>query len=137
MSGSGWQALMLVSAAVALFAVAGLASTWLMKRTRSVSQGINTKREQTDLRQLVDDDLVVLQRLADGDTIKFSQDGDAAWFTKGDRAFVGDAVIRLREKGFTERRCDDDENYRGMSEYDAISDVGRAALATPLAAGGK
>lgn len=80
------------------------------------------------LRPQVEDETEILQRLAEGDTIVFSQDGDMAWFTKGDRAFVGDAIMSLREKGFLLRRCDDEENYRGLSEYDTISEAGRAAL---------
>ncbi|MDO6966930.1 hypothetical protein [Rhizobium alvei] len=80
------------------------------------------------LRPIVDDETEILKRLAAGDTIRFSQDGDAAWFTKGDGAFVGNAIISLRSKGYLKRECDDEENYRGMSEYDTISDLGRAAL---------
>lgn len=71
----------------------------------------------------------VLTRLAEGDAIVFSQDGDYAWFSGGDRADVGDEVITLRAKGFTQREVADEENYRGMSEQDVISDAGRAALA--------
>ena len=79
-------------------------------------------------RPWVEDEAEILRRLASGDTIVFSQDGDMAWFTKGDRAFVGDAIMELRKKGFLLRKCDDDENYRGLSEYDTISETGRAAL---------
>jgi hypothetical protein len=72
----------------------------------------------------------VLRRLGAGDTIVYSQDGEVAWFTGGDRALVSDkAVWSLRNRGFIVRKCDDEENYRGLSEYDAISEAGRAALA--------
>lgn len=79
-------------------------------------------------RPIVDDEMEILKRLAAGDTIRFSQDGDTAWFTKGDGAFVGNAIISLRSKGYLKRECDDEENYRGTAEYDTISDLGRAAL---------
>lgn len=75
-----------------------------------------------------DDEDTILRRLAEGDTIHFSQDGDMAWFTKGDKAFVGDAIMSLREKGYLSRRCDDEENYRGLSEYDTISEAGKLYL---------
>lgn len=81
----------------------------------------------------VDDELVILRRLADGDTIVFSLDGDMAWFTKGDRAFVGDSIMSLREKGHLLRKrdgVDDEDDPRGIAFYDTISDAGRAALAT-------
>lgn len=71
---------------------------------------------------------MVLARLARGDSIVFSQDGDTAWFSEGDRGYVGDEVMSLREKGFTMRVTLDDENYRGMSERDVISDAGREYL---------
>lgn len=74
----------------------------------------------------------MLKRLASGDTIHYSQDGDMAWFAKGDRAFVADTpIIEARQLGYLERKCDDDENYRGTAEYDTISDKGRAAIAIP------
>ena len=78
--------------------------------------------------QVTEVERATLQRLANGDRIVFSQDGDEAWFTNGDRAHLGDEVMTLRDKGFLLRKCDDEENYRGMSEYDTISDAGRAAL---------
>lgn len=87
--------------------------------------------DATERRQ-VDDESEILQRLADGDTIVFSLDGDMAWFTNGDRAFVGDAIMRLREKGYLLRKrdaVDDDDDPRGIAEYDTISEAGRAARA--------
>jgi len=77
---------------------------------------------------VTDIERVVLTRLADGDAIVFSQDGDYAWFSGGDRAEVGNEVITLRDRGLTKREVTDEENYRGMSERDVISDAGRAAL---------
>lgn len=76
---------------------------------------------------LSDTERAVLARLAGGDAIVFSQDGDEAWFS-GTRDFVGREVITLREKGLTKREVTDEENYRGMSEQDVISDAGRAVL---------
>lgn len=70
----------------------------------------------------------ILERLTAGDEIAYSQDGDDAFFTKGDRAFVGPAIIDMRSKGYLKRIVLDPENYRGMSERDVISDAGRAAL---------
>lgn len=73
-----------------------------------------------------------LERLATGDTVAYSQDGDFGWFTQGDRAFVGDEIMSLRKKQLIERRIhpdDDSDNYRGMAEFDAINEAGRAALA--------
>ncbi len=80
------------------------------------------------MEKLTEDELSVLRRLESGDTICFSQDGDEAWFTGGDRAFLGREVVSLRDKGLTRRVVEDEENYRGMSERDIISDLGRAAL---------
>lgn len=84
--------------------------------------------EVSEPRREVNDEQEILSRLASGDTIVYSQDGDAGWFTAGDRAFVGNVIMDLREKGYLQRCCDDEENYRGLSEYDTISDAGRAAL---------
>lgn len=78
--------------------------------------------------KLTKEELATLARLADGDSIAYSQDGDDGWFTQGDRAFVGNEITSLRKKGLIERVCNDEENYRGMSERDVISNVGRAAL---------
>lgn len=77
---------------------------------------------------LTEQERSTLVRLADGDAIVFSQDGDYAWFSGGDRAFVEGEVITLRDKGFTKRIVTDEENYRGMSEEDVISDSGLAVL---------
>lgn len=71
-----------------------------------------------------------LSRLGSGDSVVYSQDGDDGWFTDGDRAFVGNEIISLRKKGLIERVCDDEENYRGMSERDVISAAGRLALSS-------
>ena len=71
----------------------------------------------------------ILKRLADGDEIAFSEDGDEAFFTKGDRAFVGPVIISMRSKGYLKRIVLNDENYRGTAERDVISDAGIAALA--------
>jgi hypothetical protein len=82
-------------------------------------------------RQIVTDTLTILRRLADGDTIVYSQDGDTGWFTKGDRAFVGDEIMTLRSCGFIKREIDpndETDNYRGMAEYDTITEVGRKYL---------
>ena len=84
---------------------------------------------------MIDDERAVLERLALGDAITFSQDGDTAWFVNGDRAMVGDCIISLRAKGLIERRSDDEENYRGLGDRDVISDAGRALLAVPSAGG--
>ena len=80
-------------------------------------------------RPIIDDEIQILRRLADGDQIFYSQVGDDGWFSKGDRAFVGNAIISLRQKGYLKRQCDDEENYRGLAEYDTISAAGRAYLA--------
>lgn len=72
-----------------------------------------------------------LMRLASGDSIAYSQDGDDGWFTKGDRARVGNEVISLRAKGLIERRIDpsdETDNYRGMAERDVITPAGLEAL---------
>ena len=86
-------------------------------------------REAVEARREITSMIEMLERLAAGDTIHFSQDGDMAWFGKGDRAFVaGNPVIEARRLGYLERKCGDEENYRGTSEYDTISDKGRIAL---------
>lgn len=82
--------------------------------------------------KLTGDERATLQRLESGDTIAYSQDGDVGWFCGGDRARVGNEVIALRNLGFIARRVhkdDETDNYRGMAEYDAITDAGRAAIA--------
>lgn len=72
----------------------------------------------------------VLSRLAEGDSICFSQDGDYAWFTGGDRSEVPYKImVYFHDKGYLSRICLNDENYRGMSERDVISDKGRERLA--------
>ncbi len=83
--------------------------------TRPVRAEIKSERE-------------ILERLAAGDKIAFSQDGDDAFFVGGDRAFVGAVIINMRSKGYLKRIVLDEENYRGMAEHDVISDAGRAAL---------
>lgn len=76
-----------------------------------------TKRE-------INDETEVLRRLAEGDEIAFSKDGDNAWFTKGDRAWIGDVVIAMRKKGYLRRYYARDDEWG----VDVISDKGRAAL---------
>lgn len=93
------------------------------------------KSQQKQVRPQVDDEAEILQRLVGGDTIVFSMDGDMAWFTKGDRAFVGDAIMSLREKGYLLRKhdvVDDEDDPRGIAYYDTISDAGRAHLAADV-----
>ena len=88
--------------------------------------------EPKHVRAQVEDGIAILKRLAEGDTIVFSLDGDMAWFTKGDRAFVGNAIMDLREKGYLLRKrdvVDDDDDPRGIADYDTISDAGLSALA--------
>lgn len=99
----------------------GIGATWEHYTAEEVEQMVRGE---------VDDEIEILSRLSNGDTVVYSQDGECGWFTKGDRAFVGDAIMALRQKGFLRRQCDDEENYRGMAEYDTISDAGRAHLAT-------
>ena len=82
------------------------------------------------IRREINSMMEILQRLAGGDKIVFSQDGDDAWFAGGDRAFVGNVITEMRSKGYLKRGCDDEENYRGSGEYDTISEHGRVALAT-------
>ena len=48
------------------------------------------------------------------------------WFAKGDRAFVGDAILDLRERGMLKRVSDPDAEQDWG--YYTISDEGRAAL---------
>jgi hypothetical protein len=80
-------------------------------------------------RREIDNTDEALHRLAAGDSIAYSQDGELGWFTDGDRALVSDrAVWALRNGGLITRVCLDDENYRGMSERDVISEAGRASL---------
>lgn len=89
------------------------------------------KDEEKPIRAYVEDGIEILSRLADGDTIVFSMDGDMAWFTKGDRAFVGDAIIGLREKGYLIRKhdtVDDEDDPRGIAFYDTISESGLEAV---------
>lgn len=78
--------------------------------------------------KMTKEELATLSRLNAGDSVVYSQDGDDGWFTCGDRAFVGNEIMSLRKKGFIERIADDEENYRGMSERDVISNAGRAVL---------
>ena len=99
-----------------------------MEAARLVLEAAAHGSSSKPIRGEINDEMEILRRLADGDTIAYSQDGDMAWFTKGDRAFAGNAVMDLRSRGFLKRCCDDEENYRGLAEYDTISDLGRAAL---------
>jgi hypothetical protein len=77
---------------------------------------------------LSDEERACLVRLNAGDSVVYSQDGDNGWFVGGDRAFVGDEIITLRSKGMIKRVFDDDEDYRGLSARDVISEIGRAAI---------
>lgn len=86
--------------------------------------------------KLTGDERRTLARLATGDTIVYSQDGDCGWFTRwnaeGKHDFVGNEIMTLRAKHLIRRRIDpddDSDNYRGMAEFDTISDAGIAALA--------
>jgi hypothetical protein len=72
----------------------------------------------------INDAMTILGRLAEGDSIAFSRDGDNAWFVKGDRAWVGDAIIDLRAKGYINRVYEDDDDWG----RDTISDLGIRAL---------
>ena len=86
------------------------------------AEGVEPRREVTSM-------IEMLMRLANGDTIHYSQDGEMAWFGKGDRTFIADTpIIEARQLGYLERKCDDEENYRGTAEYDTISAKGRAAF---------
>ncbi len=85
--------------------------------------------------ELLEAEFKTLARLATGDTIVYSQDGDNGWFTRGDRAFIGDEVISLRKRGFITHKLDpkdETDNYRGMAEFDCISDAGLIALEAEL-----
>lgn len=82
-----------------------------------------------DIGALTSAEYTTLSRLATGDAIAYSQDGDDGWFVDGDRAWIGREVVSLRAKGLIKRVCLDEENYRGMSDRDVISDAGRALLA--------
>jgi len=77
--------------------------------------------------KITEQESAALLRLASGDSIAFSQDGNEAWFTS-DGVFLGDEVISLRDKKLTRRVVLDEENYRGLSERDVISDKGLEAL---------
>jgi hypothetical protein len=85
----------------------------------------------------ITDETTILVRLAAGDEIAYSQDGDDAFFTKGDRAFIGSVIMSMREKGYLRRILLDPENYRGMSERDVISDAGLRALTAALSKPGE
>lgn len=97
-----------------------------------------SEREDAIEKATIDDETAILQRLEDGDEIAYSKDGENAWFTRGDRAWIGDtAVIELRAKGYLHRHYRDDEDEHGV---DVISNEGRAAirsLARPRTTGGQ
>lgn len=58
------------------------------------ARGVEDKPEITDERE-------ALERLAAGDTIAFSRDGDNAWFIGGNRAWIdSELVINMREMGY-------------------------------------
>jgi len=86
------------------------------------------------VRREIKSEMEILRRLADGDQIAFSEDGDCAFFTGGDRAFVGPVIISMRSKSYLKRITLDDENYRGTAERDVISDAGIAALKAAMEA---
>lgn len=99
-----------------------------MRSISDVREAVEERREITRMTK-------ILERLAAGDVLRYSQDGDMAWFGKGDGAFVAHAlIIEARRLGYLERKCGDEENYRGTAEYDTISDKGRIALRSLIGA---
>lgn len=100
--------------------------------TRPAEQAVT---EVGAVRREIKSEKEILRRLADGDQIAFSEDGDCAFFTGGDRAFVGPVIISMRSKRYIKRITLDDENYRGTAERDVISDAGMAALNAAMEAG--
>lgn len=87
-----------------------------------------TERDgKADAPPTINDEMAILARLAEGDEIVFSRDGDEAWFSKGDRAWVGKSILSLRAKGYLHREFHGEE-FSDVIEYDTISDEGRAAL---------
>src|SRR5690606_23857916 len=78
-------------------------------------------------KELVSDVPVIVQPLAAVATLRYSQDADDAWFTKGDGAWIsGPVIIAMRDKGYLLR-----EPWDGESRFDGndtISDKGRSAL---------
>jgi hypothetical protein len=102
------------------------ASTYNWRRAivAELRELIPTKPEAKESRE-VSDEIEVLRRLADGDALAYSRDGDNCWFTNGDRAWVAEAtVIAMREKGYLRRSWAADDPWG----TDGISDAGRAAL---------
>ncbi len=74
---------------------------------------------------VINDRPTILRRLADGDTLVYSRDGDDGWFTKGDGAWVGPEIMAMRREGLIKTVSVPDEDR----SFDTISEAGRDALA--------
>jgi len=73
---------------------------------------------------------IVLQAMADGHKMVFSQDGDMAWLSpKHPTGFLSDEqTIGLREMGYIESAPYDEDVHVRFGPPDVISEAGRAAL---------
>jgi hypothetical protein len=74
----------------------------------------------------IEDANIVLARLAGGEHIAYSRDGESAWLSAGGREWIPETtVFELRDKGYLLRVSPPDEPF---GDHDIISDAGRTAL---------
>lgn len=72
----------------------------------------------------------ILQAMADGHKMVFSQDGDMAWLSPKHRSgFLADqAVISLRRRGYIGAAPFDEDEHGRFGPPTVITDAGRRAL---------
>src|SRR5690606_22552867 len=82
------------------------------------------------MNRLTEAQRVVLQAMADGHEMVFSQDGDMAWlWPKHPTGFLSDEqTIGLREMGYIKPAPYDEDVHVRFGPPDIISEAGRAAL---------
>lgn len=83
------------------------------------------------MRRLSEAEREILQAMADGHEMVFSQDGDTAWlWPKRPTGFLDYApIIALRDAGYIARAPFDDEDHIRFGSPDVITHAGRSALA--------
>jgi hypothetical protein len=89
----------------------------------------NTRRQDAaDAQEAVgelDDEGEIIRRLLAGETICYSQDGDDAWLSGGDKASLSErAILQLRKAGYLTRKNDDE----GRVSWDEASAALRAIV---------
>ena len=113
-----------------------VAASWLLDKARFDMQPIylHPAPEHNDVRverPEIATEADALKRLAEGDRIVYSRDGEMAWFQNGDRAWVADDVVMdLHLSGAVVTVNEGmDEDWH---EWSQITDTGRAALSAAL-----